>query len=54
MLYKIQKSPTLRKIYGNIFKDAAKENAASFNKNVKELDKRFKQSENEENWEFVD
>lgn len=54
LTYRIAKSPTLRKIYGNTLKAAAKEDAKSFNKYFKELDDALQEEESEDKYEFID
>lgn len=52
--YQIAKSPTLRKIYADIIKAAAKEDVVSFNKYLKKLDKSLQEEESKSRYEFVD
>ena len=52
--YKIAKSPTLRKIYGNALKAATKENAAEFNKSIELLDKELQKDMSGQTWQLVD
>lgn len=52
--YRIAKSPTLAKIYGNALKAAAKEDAKTFNKYLKELDQNLQSEENKDQFEFID
>lgn len=52
--YRISKSPTLAKIYGNTMRAAAKEDAKAFNKYLKDLDEAFQEEENEDKYEFID
>lgn len=54
LLYRINKSPTLRKIYGEAMKAASKEDAKVFNKYLKELDEKVQEEENEDRYHFVD
>lgn len=54
LLYRIQQSPTLRKIYGNALKSASKEDAKTFNKYLKELDEKLDQEESEDRYHFID
>ncbi len=52
--YRIAKSPTLAKIYGNTLKSAVKEDAKSFNKYLKELDAGLQKEESTDMFEFLD
>lgn len=52
--YRIAKSPTLAKIYGNTVKAAVKEDAKLFNKYLKELDNHLQEIESEDQYEFID
>jgi len=54
LMYKIGKSPTLRKLYGNAIQAAAKENAPLFNRYYQELDKGLAKELDQEKWEFID
>jgi hypothetical protein len=54
LTYRIAKSPILAKIYGNTLKAAAKEDAKSFNKYLKELDEKIQKEESEDKFEFID
>lgn len=51
---RIMKSPVLRKIYGNTLKAAAKEDARSFNKYLKQLDDGLQEEELQDRFEFID
>ena len=53
-IYRISKSPTLRKIYGNTLKSAVKEDATSFNKYLKELDQEIQKEEVKTRYRFID
>jgi len=52
--YRIAKSPTLAKIYGNTLKAAAKEDSKNFNKYLKELDMHLQREESQDRFEFID
>lgn len=52
--YRIAKSPTLRKIYGNTVKGAIKEDAAVFNKELEKLDHAIQEEEAKDRYEFID
>lgn len=52
--YRISKSPTLAKIYGNTIKAAAKEDAKAFNKYLKQLDEGLEEEEAEDRYKFID
>lgn len=54
LAYRIAKSPTLAKIYGNTLKAAAKEDSKLFNKYLKELDDSLQKEESQEQFEFID
>jgi hypothetical protein len=54
LTYRIAKSPTLAKIYGNTLKSAAKEDVKAFNKYLKELDDAMQKEESEDKFEFID
>lgn len=52
--YRIAKSSTLAKIYGNALKAAGKEDSKAFNKYVKQLDEELQREESEDKFEFID
>lgn len=52
--YRVAKSPTLAKIYGNAMRAAAKEDSKSFNKYLNQLDEGLQKEENEDKFEFID
>lgn len=54
LVYRIFKSPTLRKIYGNTLKSAAKEDSKAFNKYLRSLDDKLQEEENKDKYRFVD
>ncbi len=54
LLYRIKKSPTLRKIYGKAVQEAAKENIKTFNKYLNELDENLQKEESESRYRFID
>jgi hypothetical protein len=54
ILYRIQKSPVLRKIYGETLKSAAKEDSRAFNKYLKELDEKLQKEELTDKYRFID
>lgn len=54
LTYRISKSPTLAKIYGQAVKAAAKEDAVLFNKYLKNLDAEIQKEESKDKYEFID
>jgi len=54
LTYRISKSPTLAKIYGNTLKAAAKEDSKLFNKYLNELDEKMQEEEGKERYRFID
>ncbi len=54
LMYRITKSPTLAKIYGNTLKSASKEDAKAFNKYLKQLDEEIQNEESQDKYEFID
>lgn len=54
LIYRIQKSPTLRKIYGDAVKSAGKEDSKAFNKYLKELDEKLEEEESGDRYRFID
>ena len=54
LMYRIAKSPTLAKIYGQTVKAAAKEDAVLFNKYFKNLDSEIQKEESSDKYEFID
>ncbi len=54
LTYRIGKSPTLAKIYGNTLRAAAKEDSVAFNKYLQQLDKGLQEEESEDEYEFID
>jgi hypothetical protein len=53
LLYRL-KSPTLRKMYADTLKEAAKENAVGFNNKLKKLDQAFQKEEQKGKFRIID
>lgn len=54
ILYRIHKSPELRKYYAQTLKAMAQENAPVFNKSIKKLDDKLQEEESKDTFKFVD
>lgn len=54
LMYRVSKSPALRKIYQNTLKAATEENAIIFNKHLKELDGKLQEEESKHKYRFID
>jgi hypothetical protein len=54
LLYRINNSPVLRKIYGTALKEAATENAGAFNRSLKQLDEKLQEEESQDKYRFID
>lgn len=53
-LYKIYKSPEMRKLYAKAVGDATKKNSRAFAATADKLDKKLQEEQSNEKWEFID